>query len=91
MLTLGELNEKLKTLDNWALEGSSITKEFSFQNFKESLEFANKVGELAERQKHHPHILILNHRVRLTLTTMPDRQLTEKDFDLAGAIDQIDK
>lgn len=89
MLNLGEINEKMKALNNWALEGNSVMKEFSFPNFKESMEFVNRVGELAERLEHHPHILILNNRVRLSLTTLPDRQLTEKDFDLAEMIDKI--
>ena len=89
MLSLGVINEKMRGLKNWALEGSSITKDLSFKDFKESLDFTNKVGELAEKHEHHPNILIQYNKVRLTLTTHSEGGLTLKDFDLAGEIDKI--
>ena len=89
MLPLGVINERMSKLDGWALEGNSIMKEFSFKDFKEALDFVNKIGELAERQEHHPNILIMYNKVRLTLTTHSEKGITSKDFELAEQIDRV--
>ena len=90
MLTLAEIQQRLKQLHDWALEGGTmISKEFKFDSFKEALAFVFKIGELAEQQGHHPNIFIEYNIVRLSLTTHSERGLTEKDFDLAAAIDAI--
>lgn len=89
MLTLGEINHAMSGLKEWSLESSSITKTFSFSNFKESLEFVNKIGELAEKHSHHPDMLISYDQVRLSLTTHSEKGLTKKDFELAKEIDLL--
>jgi len=90
MLTLAIVQERMAKLNNWALEGETIVKDFSFGNFKESLEFVNKVGEIAERNNHHPDIVISYSTVRLSLTTHSEKGLTSKDFEVAEEIDKIE-
>ncbi|WP_456408663.1 4a-hydroxytetrahydrobiopterin dehydratase [Caldithrix abyssi] len=51
--------------------------------------FINKVAILAERHGHHPEIFNVYNRVRLTLATHDAGGLTQKDFDLATAIDEL--
>ena len=89
MLPLGIINEKLSTVKNWGLEGGFIVKDFSFSNFKEAMDFVNKVAELSEEQNHHPDIVISYNKVRLSLTTHSEKGLTSKDFDLAREIDKL--
>jgi 4a-hydroxytetrahydrobiopterin dehydratase len=89
MLTLAEINQEMSSLEGWSLEGSSISKSFEFTNFKESLDFVNKVGEIAEKAQHHPDILINYNQVRLSLSTHSEGGLTRKDFSLAKEIDMI--
>lgn len=91
MLTLAEISEAMEDLQDWSLESNSISKIFSFENFKESLEFVNKVGEVAERLDHHPDILINFNQVRLVSTTHFENGLSRKDFELAREIDKLDK
>ena len=88
MLTLQEIQDEMKLLKDWSLETSSITKDFSFKDFKEALDFVNKVGEIAERLQHHPDIMINYNNVRLNLTTHSEKGLTKKDFDAAREIDK---
>ncbi|MFH1290752.1 MAG: 4a-hydroxytetrahydrobiopterin dehydratase [Nanoarchaeota archaeon] len=90
MLTLGEINEAMSDLDDWSLETSSIVKTFSFSNFKEALEFVNKVGEVAEKIEHHPDVMINFNQVRLSLMTHSENSLTRKDFKLAKEVDKIE-
>jgi len=89
MLNLGEISDAMEDLDQWSLEVNSIVKIFPFTNFKESLEFVNKVGEIAEKQEHHPDILINFNQVKLSLTTHSENGLSRKDFLLAKEIDKM--
>jgi len=90
MLTLGIVQEKMEKLKNWALERDTIVKDFSFKDFKEALDFVNKIGEIAERHGHHPDIVISYNKVRLSLTTHSEKGLTSKDFEVAEDIDKIE-
>lgn len=89
MLPLFEIGEKMSKLRNWALEGNSIVKDKVFRNFKESLEFVNKVAEITEKHNHHPSIIINFENVRMTLTTHSAGGLTNKDFEVAEEIDKL--
>jgi 4a-hydroxytetrahydrobiopterin dehydratase len=89
MLTLGQISGEMENLKDWSLESDSINKVFSFASFKESIEFVNKVGEVAEKLNHHPDILINFTQVRLQLTTHDEHGLSKKDFELAREIDRL--
>lgn len=89
-LTLARIQQRLQELDNWAIEGATdLVKEHEFESFVDAIEFVNAVAVIAEQQGHHPTILINYTSVRLTLTTHSEHALTDKDFDLAKAIDGI--
>jgi 4a-hydroxytetrahydrobiopterin dehydratase len=65
-----------------------LEKEYKFRNFQEALDFTNHVGELAERQNHHPDIYLAWGKVRLTIWTHKIDGLTESDFVFAAKADQ---
>ncbi len=91
-LSQTEIQWKLRSIPGWELtRNKAIQKKFSFGNFKEALSFVNQVGELAEKSDHHPDITINYNKVTLTLSTHSAGGLTNKDFDLAGHIEQIGK
>lgn len=89
MLTLQEIQKEMAEVNDWSLTGNSLEKSFSFTNFKESIDFVNKIGEIAEANAHHPDILINYNQVRLSLTTHSENGLTKKDFDVAKEIDKL--
>lgn len=70
-------------------EYTAISREFLFDDFKGSLAFVNKVGEIAEKEGHHPDIHVFYNRVRLELSTHALSGLSESDFILAAKIDRI--
>ena len=88
-LSIKEIYERLEELNGWELTGNEITKEFHFSNFKEAMEFVQKVGEEAEREHHHPDIFMRYNKVTITLTTHSAGGLTYKDFKLAKIIEQL--
>ncbi len=80
---------KLLSMPRWKLENGELVCRFDFSNFVEAMQFVNGVAELAEGAGHHPDIDIRYNKVRLALMTHDAGGLTERDFDLAAAIDTL--
>lgn len=78
-------------VDYWPDERKqkALRKSFTFVDFKEALDFVNKVGQLAEEADHHPDINLSWGVVQVWLTTHSAKKITDKDHKLAEAIDQI--
>lgn len=76
-------------MNSWTEENNSLTREFKFADFKQALEFVNKVGELAEKANHHPDIELGWGRVKVSLTTHSTGKVTDKDRTLAKQIDSL--
>lgn len=79
---------------SWSIsegDGLFIYKEFKFNNFKESLDFVNMVGELAEGEGHHPDIEFGWGWVKIILTTHSIGGLSQNDFILASKINNLFK
>ena len=75
--------------NDWQLvEGHHLDKTYRFSNFVEALEFANRVGTLAEEVNHHPEIRLSRGWVRLIIYTHKIDGLTESDFVWAAKADQ---
>lgn len=85
---LEDLLEKLG--GGWqVVDGHHLEKEYRFRNFRDALEFTNRVGELAEAQGHHPDIYLAWGRVKLTIWTHKIDGLTESDFVFAAKADIV--
>jgi 4a-hydroxytetrahydrobiopterin dehydratase len=76
--------------NDWrVVEVHHLEKEFRFKDFREALEFTNRVGDLAEEQGHHPDIYLAWGKVRLTVWTHKIDGLTESDFVFAAKSDRV--
>ena len=71
------------------LENTKIRRSFKFKNFREALDFANKVGEIAEQEQHHPDLHVYYGKVTIDLSTHAIGGLSENDFIMASKIDHI--
>lgn len=78
------LGESWKVIDEHHLE-----KDYLFKNFREALDFTNKMGEIAEREGHHPDIVLSYGKVKVLLWTHKIDGLSESDFILAAKYDKI--
>ncbi|MCI0542222.1 4a-hydroxytetrahydrobiopterin dehydratase [bacterium] len=88
---LGEVNAG-RAENSWmlSLDAKQISREFVFLNFKEALAFVNRVGDVAEEEKHHPDIKIFAYKkVLVELSTHAIGGLSENDFILAAKINTI--
>ncbi len=81
--------EGLKGLNDWRAENEMLRRRFTFPDFAASLDFVNKVGELAEAADHHPDITFGWGYAEIALTTHDRGGITDVDFALAKQIDSI--
>jgi 4a-hydroxytetrahydrobiopterin dehydratase len=66
-----------------------VVRGFTFPDFKQALNFVNRVGELAEQQGHHPDILLAWGKAEITLWTHKIDGLSDSDFIMAAKIDRL--
>lgn len=66
-----------------------LQKTFLFSNFREALDFVNKVGQIAEEQGHHPDMHLSYGKVKIELWTHKIDGLSESDFILAAKCDSL--
>lgn len=90
-LSKDEAERLLLELHEWKLDhdARAIHRAFPFKNFAEAMAFANKVGEIAEQEGHHPDLLVKWGQVIVTLSTHAIKGLSENDFVLAAKIDKL--
>jgi 4a-hydroxytetrahydrobiopterin dehydratase len=68
----------------YTLVNGALQREFQFRDFAEALAFVNRVGELAERENHHPDVEIHWNTVTLRWWTHVADAVTDHDYELAA-------
>jgi 4a-hydroxytetrahydrobiopterin dehydratase len=85
-----EIAQFLAELDGWeVVREHHLHKTYTFKDFREALEFVNRIGQLAEEQGHHPDICFGWGRAELTIFTHKIDGLSESDFILAAKTDAL--
>jgi 4a-hydroxytetrahydrobiopterin dehydratase len=90
-LTEEERTEALDELDEWDFDEArdAITRTFTFADFSEAFAFMTRVALLAEKADHHPEWSNVWNRVDILLTTHDAAGLSQRDVDMAEAIDLL--
>ncbi|MEO7684639.1 MAG: 4a-hydroxytetrahydrobiopterin dehydratase [Gemmatimonadaceae bacterium] len=83
------IQRELGSLTGWARRGTAIVKTYQFKAFPEGIAFVGRVAELAETANHHPDIDIRYTKIICTLSTHDSGGVTQKDMDLARAMDSV--
>lgn len=89
LLSETEIRDRTAQLNGWEVVGSELRASRKFKDFIEAIAFVNQLVEPAEAAGHHPDISISYNKVNITLTTHDAGGLTQKDFELAQVISQI--
>lgn len=90
LLSLKEIEQRSSPLENWSvLEDRCLVSVFEFPDFINALEFAVKVGLIAEEMQHHPEINLTWVKVALEITTNDLGGLTELDFLFALKVNEL--
>lgn len=84
------LEDLNRQVPEWkVIDEHHIKRTFQFPDFASALAFVNKVGEVAEKEGHHPDILLSWGKAEVTTWTHKIDGLTESDFILAAKIDKL--
>lgn len=85
------IEQKMLALPDWQLEAgnNAVSREFLYSNFSEAFAFMTRVALIAEKQNHHPEWSNVWNRVSIRLSSHDAGGLTQRDFDLALAIDKL--
>lgn len=84
--------EQVAALPGWKLssDGKMIRKEWRLKDFSASIEFFQRVANVANAEDHHPDLHLTGYRnVAIELTTHAIKGLSENDFILAAKIDEL--
>ncbi len=88
-LTEAERAPLLAELVGWEVVGGHhLAKAYRFADFAAALAFVNRVGAIAEAERHHPDLHLAWGRVRVEIWTHKIDGLTESDFVLAAKVDR---
>jgi 4a-hydroxytetrahydrobiopterin dehydratase len=92
-LTASEIAELRPQVPQWRVREVDgiprIERELGFADFRQALDFTLEIGQLAEREQHHPDIHLSWGKVRVESWTHKIRGLHRNDFILAAKIDEI--
>jgi 4a-hydroxytetrahydrobiopterin dehydratase len=75
--------------EGWQEVDGALQRELRFKDFVEALAFVNRVGELAERENHHPDIAIHWNKVTLRWWTHTAGGVTDRDRELAARTNDL--
>ena len=86
-----ERAEALDGLPEWDYDEArdAITRTIVFSDFVEAFGFMTQIALMAEKADHHPEWKNVYNRVEILLTTHDAGGLSDRDIDLASAIDGV--
>lgn len=79
----------VQEVPEWRIDGQTLIRDFAFDNFYQTMAFANVVAYLANREDHHPDLALSYKRCEVRLTTHTAGGLSRNDFILAAKIDNL--
>ena len=87
VLSATEIERKLGDLPGWYSEDGWIRRYYKTDGWPVTLMLVNAIGYVAEAANHHPDLSVTWARVGVKLQTHSAGGITDKDFELARAIE----
>ncbi|MDE0598806.1 4a-hydroxytetrahydrobiopterin dehydratase [Dokdonia genika] len=88
-LTDDQIKNRLEDFPDWEFDDNAIHTTIEFENFREVFATMTRIAFECEKMDHHPTWTNTYNELEITLNTHDANGVTEKDFDLAAAIDDI--
>lgn len=88
-LSDAEIAARVAKLPAWRIVDGKLHRELRFEGFVEAFGFMSSVALLAERKNHHPDWSNSWNKVVVDLVSHDVKGLSQRDFDLAAAIDAL--
>ncbi len=89
-LSAEERDFYLAELPGWAVENGALVGRFGFDNFREVMDFANAVAEVAEMHDHHPDLALSYRQAEVRFSThSAGHQVTLNDVICAAQVSHL--
>lgn len=88
-LTEQDIEKKLLRFPDWEYYDNAIHTEYEFDNFKDCFSAMSRIAFECEAQNHHPDWSNVYNVLKISLSTHDANGVTDKDFELAEAIESI--
>ena len=84
-----DIEKRLLRFPDWVYDDKAIHAEFEFENFKDCFSAMSRIAFECEALNHHPNWTNVYNVLSVSLSTHDAGGVTEKDFELAEAIELI--
>lgn len=88
-----QLNDALVILSDWSHINGQLERQFQFPDYHHTMAFVNAVADIANREDHHPEMVVGYNRCTVRYSTHSVNQgrggISHNDFICAAKIDQI--
>jgi 4a-hydroxytetrahydrobiopterin dehydratase len=88
-LSDSDIATRMKSLASWTVQAGKLHREFKFADFVSAFGFMASCALVAERMNHHPEWFNVYNKVVVDLATHDVGGISEKDFELAAAMDKL--
>ena len=87
LLTDYEIQSNLDLMEGWIFVNSSISKEFIFDSYMDGIDFVNELAKVAEKNNHHPDLIIGWCKVNVTFTSHELGGVSSECINMAKALE----
>ena len=88
-LSDADVETKLASIKGWTLANGKLHREYMFPDFVHAFGFMATAALAIEKMNHHPEWFNVYNRVVVDLTTHDAGGISQRDFELAGLLDQF--
>lgn len=88
-MNLQENIQRIKDVMLMEESKKELTRQFKFSDYKETLDFVNKVAKIAEKQNHHPDITFGYNSVKVSITDHEKGGVSEKCHKFMKEVDKL--
>ena len=89
VLDIKKVEKELRDLKNWFLKDNKISKEYTFPSYMNSIQFINKLAVEAEKNNHHPDMVVGWCNIKITLTSHDEGGVTDKCLIMAKSAEKV--
>ena len=88
-LTPAKIDEYLRQVPGWEHGDGAIRKTYSFSKYYETIAFVNLVAWVAQREDHHPEMLVGYNKCKVAWNTHSVGGISMNDFICAAKIEAL--
>lgn len=88
--TDSEVQDRLATIEGWAVVDGKLHRELRFADFNAAFGFIARVALVAEKMNHHPDWSNSWNRVTIDIVSHAAGGITEGCFELAAAVNRLE-